>query len=143
MKRTKSAEIKLYAGDNHEYKAVAAHHSVLGNSCSVRAKIQKGVAHSIAAQYSEAFGPVVSVKSRFGDDEATKVKLSMNGKFKSADLKAKFKAPNFIGDGDVSNTTTTTTKVTLGLFVPLELKKESAPLPRMQLGIQYKFWSSI
>lgn len=123
--RTNNVFAAVYGGEDKEYKATIGHGTVKGLSIGARAKLRKGLAHSIAGEYSEAFGPVLTAKSRTSED--MKMKLALNGRFKTADLECKFRVD--------SEETDTSAKVTLNLHVPT--KKGSQP--RVLVGVKYNF----
>ena len=71
LHRASGAAATVYAGEDKDYKATIAAHNKNGFSAKARAKIHKGVLHSITAQVSTQHAPVISVKSKLAGDTKT------------------------------------------------------------------------
>lgn len=75
LSRSGCAGCTVYAGDDKEYKADISVYSKKGAVLKARAKLRRGLVHSVSATVG-AIGPILSLKSRFGD--ADKVDTSYN-----------------------------------------------------------------
>lgn len=74
LHRTSSAVATVYAGEDKDYKAVVGVYSKKGVAAKGRAKLHKGLFHSVSASVSTHHAPQLSVKSKLGGD--AKVKTS-------------------------------------------------------------------
>jgi hypothetical protein len=67
LTRMGGASTRIYTGDDHSYKAQLEMHSKLGMKMTARAKLRKGLVHSVAAQIGNKTPAKVTLKSRFAE----------------------------------------------------------------------------
>lgn len=80
----------MYGSDSKEYKASMELHTLKGLKAKARAKLRRGLLHSIAASVGSKEGPMVTVKSRMSDETKSDVTYDVRqGTFK---LHAKHRA---------------------------------------------------
>jgi hypothetical protein len=128
LSRTGGASTKLYSGDDNSYKAELEMHSTLGLKMTARAKLRKGLVHSIAASVGNNTPAKLTLKSRFAED-SLKVDTSY-----VVNNTIKFKAKR-IGEKPADGGPMTTTMVEA--VVPIG--KNSGLEPRVVIGIKMHF----
>ena len=129
MTRMGGASTKIYTGDDNAYKAELEMHSKLGPKFGVRAKLRKGVLHSVAASMGPKTPAKLTLKSRFAEDSVkidTSYVVGMNV--------VKFEAKR-VGEKAADGGPRTTT--VMEALVPVS--KGTGMEPRVVIGVKMPF----
>ena len=129
LSRSGGAGLTLYGGEEKAYKAAVELHSLKGAKATARAKLRKGLVHSVAATVSSASGgaPVLTLKSRVSDE--TKMETTYDVSRKVVLLHAKHKAAKQADNGP-------TPQILLNVAAPVG---RGAAAPLVTVGMKWHF----
>ena len=131
LTRTGSGAVTIYGGEDKEYKASVKHHTALGTTATLRAKLRKGLLHSIAATAGSVVPPQLLVKSRLDESGMMKGEVGYDLRNKILKFEAKRSGQKPASGGPSTSTT-------MEAYMPIG-KGAMNTTPRVVIGVKVHF----